>query len=100
MPGRSRSCLPSRRETASGQVPTVSAAVRYARILKAFSPLISSRSAISPRTCAIGPLSTCEAVLLEPEREQARAAGPERVLDGRLAIRRAVAEQAAAAAGA
>ena len=31
----------------------VSAAERYARILNAFSPLISSRSAISPSTCAI-----------------------------------------------
>ena len=45
-PGIVRSCCASMRATASGQVAMTSAAERYARILNAFSPLISSRSAI------------------------------------------------------
>jgi hypothetical protein len=54
MPGISRSWLSSSRATASGHAAIVSDAPRYALILNAFSPLISSRSAISANTRAIG----------------------------------------------
>src|SRR5712691_7466198 len=98
MPGSSSSCLSSSRETASGQAPIVSDAFRYARILNAFSPLISSRSAISANTRAIGWLSTCEAVALDPIVEHARTAGVERGGDRGAPGRRPVAEETAAAA--
>src|SRR2546428_2684304 len=98
MPGSSSSCLSSSRDTASGQAPIVSDAFRYARILNAFSPLISSRSAISANTRAIGWLSTCEAVALDPVVEHARAAGLERGGNGCAPGRRPVAEKTPAAA--
>src|SRR6187455_1078989 len=100
MPGSSRSCASVICATPSPHAAMVSAADRYARILNAFSPLISSRSAISPRTCATARLSTREAVPLDAIVEQPGAAGSERFTDGAVCLRRAIAEHAAAAAGA
>src|SRR6476469_6793782 len=100
MPGRSRSCLSSIRATGSAHALIVSAAERYARILKRFSPLISRRSAISAKTCAMGWLSTREAVALDGVVEQASAAGGEAFRHCGTLVRRAVAEKAAAATGA
>src|ERR1041384_4082598 len=97
MPGSARSCVSFSRETASPAVATVSAADRYARILKAFSPLISSRSTISPRTCAIEALSTGQPVPLEREVDHAGAATGERLPDRGSGFRRTETEQAAAA---
>src|SRR5687768_11891617 len=87
------------RDTGSAHAASVSAAVRYARILKAFSPLISSRSAISAKTCATCRLSTREPVAFDVEIEDAGAASGQRVTDGVVAIRGTIAEQASAAAG-
>src|SRR5258705_7645708 len=98
MPGRSSSCFSSMRATGSAHALIVSAAERYARILKTFSPLISRRSAISAKTCAIGRLSTRQAVALDGEVKQPGAAGGERVGDRGTHIGRPVAEQAPAAA--
>src|SRR4051794_27789773 len=78
----------------------MSAAFRYARILNGLSPLISSRSATSRRTRAIAWLSKPQTFGLDAVVEHARAAGRERLGDGRADTGRAVAEQAAAAAGA
>src|SRR6185503_13148892 len=100
IPGIARNCASVMRARASPVVATVSAAERYARILNAFSPLISSRSAISPSTCAIAALSTSEPVALEGEVDQPGAAAGERVADARGRLRRPKAEQAAAATGA
>src|SRR4030095_10499567 len=98
MPGIARSPASSRVDTACGHVAIVSAAVRYARTLNAFSSLISSRSAICGSTCATCLLSTRESVALEREVEDAGASREEGALN-RLARRgRSVAEQAAAAA--
>src|SRR5687768_9409486 len=88
------------RATGSAHAASVSAAVRYARILNAFSPLISSRSAISANTCATCRLSTRQSVPFDAEIEEARAATRQRVTNGVAASRRSVAEQASAAAGA
>src|SRR5688572_28018819 len=85
------------RATGSAQAASVSAAVRYARILKAFSPLISSRSAISAKTCATCLLSTGEPVPFDPEIEHAGAAGGQRVANRVAAVRWAVAEETPAA---
>ena len=82
---------------ASPVVAMVSAAERYARILNAFSPLISSRSAISEKICAIDVIMRSA---LEGEVDQAGAAGGERLADGRGRFRRAETEQAAATPGA
>src|SRR5687767_9340590 len=98
MPGRSRSCASSSRDTASGHAAIVSAAPRYARILNAFSPLISSRSAISANTRAIGWLSTRETVALDAVVEEPRTAAGERVPDSRPLVRGPVAEEAPATA--
>src|SRR5688572_9597117 len=100
MPGNARSWESSMRATGSPHADRVSAAVRYARILNAFSPLISSRSAISAKTCATCLLSTRETVPFDAEIEQARAAGGKGVADRAPATRRPIAEQAPAAAGA
>src|SRR4029450_8140600 len=78
----------------------MSAASRWARILNGFSSLISRRSAISRRMRAIATLSKPESFGFDAIVEHARAAGAERLLDGRSTLRRAVAEQTAAAAGA
>src|SRR5436190_17083082 len=99
IPGIARSCVSFMRATASPVVAMVSAAERYARILKAFSPLISSRSAISPSTCAIDPLSTGEPVALEGEVDEPGAAAGERLADGRGRFRRAETEEAPPAPG-
>ena len=53
MPGISRSCLSSICATGLSADAAMVSAPRYARILNGFSPLISSRSAISERTCAM-----------------------------------------------
>src|SRR5688572_24647604 len=100
IPGSSRNCASVRRATGSAVVRTTSAADRYARILNAFSPLISSRSAISPRARATAALSTHEAFVFEAEVQDAGAAGRERRRDRLLAVRWPVAEEAAASAGA
>src|SRR5262245_56619947 len=100
MPGSARSCPSSRGETGSPHVLIVSAAVRYARILKAFSPLISSRSAISANTRAIWRLSTNQSVAFDGEVEKA---GPSfhKCISHRVAsIGRAEADETAPAAGA
>src|SRR5258705_4970256 len=78
----------------------VSEADRYARILNVFSPLISSRSAISAKTCAIGRLSTREAVALDRVVEELRAAAGERRRDRGVFLWWAVTEQTSAAASA
>src|SRR4051812_33492991 len=98
MPGRSWSCLSSMRATGSAHAPIVSAAVRYARILKTFSPLISSRSAISASTCAIGRLSTRQPIALDAVVEHAGAAGGERLRNRRPLVGWPVAEEASTAA--
>src|SRR5688572_15152585 len=100
MPGMSRSCASSMRTTGSGHGASVSAADRYARILKALAPLISSRSATSANTCAIARLSTHQSVALEAVVEHARSAVGQRLGDRVAAARGAVTEQAAATAGA
>src|SRR5688572_26202634 len=97
MPGSSRSCLSSMRATGSAHALSVSAAVRYARILKAFAPLISSRSPISARILAICLLSTREAVPFDAEVEQAGAAGAERLANGLAPPGRTDAEEASTA---
>src|SRR5882672_7606647 len=99
MPGSSRSCLSSMRATGSAHALIVSAADRYARILKRFSPLISSRSAISANTWAIGWLSTREAVALDGVVEQPRAARGERGGNRGTRVGRPEAEEAPSAAG-
>src|SRR5687768_10241653 len=85
------------RATGSAQAASVSAAVRYARILKAFSPLISSRSAISAKTCATCRLSTDEPVPFDAVLEHAGAASGQRVANRFTSLRWAVAEEAPAA---
>src|SRR5918992_4477924 len=85
------------RATGSAHAASVSAAVRYARILKAFSPLISSRSAMSAKTCAIWRLSTRQAVPFDAEIEQAGAACGQCVANRITPLRWAVAEEASAA---
>src|SRR5215204_923194 len=95
-----RSCCASMRATASGQVAITSAAERYARILNALSPLISSRSAICASTCAIDLLSTRQPVALERVVEHPRAAAGHRRRDLGALPRRSVAEHAPPATGA
>src|SRR5438067_13040476 len=75
----------------------MSAPLRYARILKGLSSLISRRSAISRRILAIATLSNPQAFRLDLVVEQPRAAGGERRGDRALRVGRAVADQAAAA---
>src|ERR1051325_660237 len=99
MAGSSRSCFSSIRATGSAHVLIVSAADRYARILKTFSPLISSRSAISEKTCAMGRLSTRQTVTLDGEIEQAGTTSGQRFGDRAAFVRWAVAEQTSAATG-
>src|SRR5215831_4227112 len=78
----------------------MSAPFRYARILNGLSFLISSRSAISRRMRAIWPLSNAQAFHVDVVVEHLRPAGSKRVGDRGSLLRRAVAEDAAAAAGA
>src|SRR5262245_35120033 len=88
------------RAMASGQVAMTSAAERYARILNAFSFLISSRSAICASTCAMDLLSTRQPVALERVVEQPRASAGEGSSDLVARCWRPVAEHAAAASSA
>src|SRR5437762_13174725 len=76
----------------------MSAPLRYARILKGLSFLISRRSAISRRILAIATLSNPQAFRLDLVLEQPRAPGRERRGDRALRVRRPVANQASAAA--
>ena len=78
MPGISRSPVSSSRDSSCGWLATMSAPLRYARILNGFSFLISSRSAISRRMRAIAGLSKPQAFGLDPVVEHAGAAGGER----------------------
>src|SRR5262245_60920329 len=78
----------------------MSAPLRYARILNGFSFLISSRSAISRRMRAIPALSNLQPLGVDVKLEDTGAARGERLLDGGSLVRRAVAEEASAAAGA
>src|SRR5918994_100029 len=57
IPGRARRWASVREATGVGSWATVSDAFRYARILKGFSPLISSRSPISASTRAMARFS-------------------------------------------
>src|SRR5690606_758935 len=102
MPGHSRSASASRPATGSGVWATTSAALRYARILKGFSPFNSSMSAISPRTRAIAWLSSgaihAESFGFDAEVEQPRPRAGKRLADCGRAFRRRQAEQAAASA--
>src|SRR5215470_17154213 len=100
MPGIERRPASSRLDTACGHVAIVSAAVRYARTLNAFSPLISSRSAICASTCAACLLSTRESVALEGEVENAGAPGGERGPNRVARFGRSIAEETPAAASA
>src|SRR5712692_9081060 len=76
----------------------MSAPLRYARILKGLSFLISKRSAISLRIRAMPGLSKPQALGLDPVVEHARAALGQRLDDCRARGGRAVAEQASTAA--
>src|SRR5688572_22661289 len=91
-----RNCCASIRTIASGHVAMTSAAERYARILKALSPLISSRSAICASTCATDLLSTRQPVALECVFEHPRASAGQGRGDLGARIRRSIAEHAAA----
>src|SRR3954463_8565786 len=104
MPGRSRRSAALSEATRRVSCATVSLALRYARILKGFSPLISRRSPISARTRAIARLSTGavsggdaafhpQAVPFDGEVEETRPAGRERGANGGDVRRRAEAEQ-------
>src|SRR5579862_9716531 len=75
----------------------MSAPFRYARILNGLSPLISRRSAISPRTRATDRLSNPQAFRFEAVLEQAGAAARERFSDTVARVGRSVAEKAPAA---
>src|SRR5262245_4784620 len=99
MAGSASSCFSSIRATGSAHARMVSAAERYARILKRFSPLISSRSAISEKTCAIGWLSTREPVPLDGVVEQSRSTAGKCLRNCRPFGWWAVAEETSAAAG-
>src|SRR5215510_13715664 len=98
MPGISRRPRSSSFANSCGWFEAMSAALRYARILNGFSSLISSRSAISRRMRAIAALSKPESFRFDAVVEQAGAAVGERLCDRPAGRRRAVAEQAAAAA--
>ena len=101
MPFQPRSAASSSDDTASAACETMSAALRYARILKGFSPFSSSRSAISSSVRATDLLSsgdgqrrrhsrvTCEPGRLDAEVEDARAAVGERLANGRHVARAA-----------
>src|SRR5687767_8728681 len=93
-----RNCCASIRTIASGHVAMTSAAERYARILNALSPRISSRSAICASTCAMDLLSTREPVALERVVEHPRASAGQGRGDLGARTRRSIAEHAAAAA--
>src|SRR5262245_31954865 len=77
----------------------MSATLRYARILNGFSPLISRRSAISPRIWAMAALSNPETFRLDVKIQDARAALSQCGGNCRPAVGRAVAEEAPAATG-
>src|SRR3989475_7997857 len=76
----------------------MSAPFRYARILNGLSFLISRRSAISRRMCAIARLSNSQAFDLDSVVEESRAAGRERLGDRRSCRRWTVAEETPTAA--
>src|ERR1051325_8572784 len=99
MPGISRRAATSRRARSCGWLLAMSAPFRYARILNAFSFLISRRSAISRSTRAIAALSNAEAVRLEMEVQDAGAASRQGGGNRVAAVRRTVAEQTPTAAG-
>src|SRR4051812_34638859 len=98
MPGISRSPASSSFESSCGWLLTMSAPLRYARILNGLSSLISSRSAISRRMRAMATLSNPQAFAFDAVVEEGRAAGRERGCNCLAGGRRTVAEQAAAAA--
>src|SRR6266852_4469475 len=98
MPGISRSAAGSSVVSSCGWLATMSAPLRYARILNGLSSLISRRSAISRRMRAIARLSKPEAFGLDMVVERPRAAGCERFGDRGSRARRTVADQASAAA--
>src|SRR5512146_2034882 len=116
MPGRASSAAGDSPATGSASSSIVSAAVRYARILKGFSFLISRRSAISARIRAIARLSTAvqtahrrsgdseriddEAARLDREIEHAGARFAHGLADVGDVGRVAEAKEAAAPAGA
>src|SRR5689334_3989011 len=87
MPGISRSPVSSSAARSCGWFDAMSAPLRYARILKGFSSLISSRSAISRRTRAMAALSNPEPFGFDAVVEQPRAAGGERLRNRRLRAR-------------
>src|SRR5207302_8206501 len=99
MPGISRSAAVSSAERSCGWLETISAPLRYARILNGLSFLISRRSAISSRIRAIAALSKPQSFCLDPVFEEPRAACGKRGTNRRLRFRRPVREKAAAAAG-
>src|SRR5580765_6015713 len=98
MPGISRRPASSSCESSCGWLPVMSAPLRYARILNGFSPLISRRSAVSRRTRAIAALSNPQTLGFDAIVEESGAAGRQRGGNGLPRARRAVAEEAAAAA--
>ena len=75
MPGISRRPAASSAASSCGWLATMSAPLRYARILNGLSFLISRRSAISRRMRAIARLSKPQAFRLDAVVEHARAAG-------------------------
>src|SRR5262249_36725353 len=98
MPGISRSPVSSSVTRSCGWLDAMSAALRYARILKGFSSLISSRSAISRRIRATPALSIDqETVSLDAVIEDTGAPGNQRAGNRLVRGRRPVTEQAAAA---
>src|SRR6266851_469466 len=98
MPGISRKAAASSAARSCGWLAAMSAALRYARILKGLSFLISSRSAISRKILAIAWLSNPQAFRLDLVLEQPRAPGRERRGDRDLRVGRPVTNQTPAAA--
>src|SRR6187431_1707661 len=78
-----------------GWFAAISAPLRYARILKGLSLLISRRSAISPRIRAIAKLSNPKAFRFDAIVEHPRPAAGKRFPNRFAAVRRTVAEQTA-----
>src|SRR6185436_5617561 len=100
MPGISRRPAASSVARSCGWLEAMSAALRYARILKGFSSLISSRSAISRRMRAMAALSNPETFHLDLVVEHTRSARGQRRRHRVPGFWRSVADDTSAATGA
>src|SRR5262245_42973274 len=99
MPGIPRSSPASSVASSCGWLATTSAPLRYARILKGFSVLISRRSAISERIRAMATLSKSEPFHLQVVVEDLCMVCGEGTCDPLSRLGRAVAEEAPSATG-